>query len=211
MMIREYPLRLRFGTILILAGTVISSSLAIAAETNNHSAGAVSAAGFRHPGILVNAAQLDFIKAKIAAGAEPWKSALEAAKASDYGSLTYAPHPWKTCECGPFSRPDLGCKDEQRDSAAAYTQALLWYFTGNETYARNATNIMNAWSSTLTGGHINANGPVQAAWCAEEFPRAAEIMRYSYPGWSAEDISKFKTMLATQYLPSLVNGSCENG
>jgi hypothetical protein len=34
-----------------------------------------SAAGFYHPGVLVNRAQLDFIKGKAAAGAETWKSA----------------------------------------------------------------------------------------------------------------------------------------
>lgn len=84
-----------------------------------------SAAGFYHPGILVNRAQLDFIKGKVAAAVEPWKSAFEAAKASPMGAVAYIPHPWKTCECGSYSNPDHGCKDEQRDTAAAYTQALL--------------------------------------------------------------------------------------
>lgn len=189
---------------------LVASPAAFAAP-NQESVAVVSAAGFHHPGILVNGAQLEFVRHKISAGLEPWKSAFEAAKASELGSLTYEPHPWKTCECGPFSRPDHGCKDEQHDSQAAYTQALLWFLTRDERYAQNATNILNAWSSTLTGGHINANGPVQAAWCAELFPRAAEIIRYTYPGWKAEDIERFRTMLDTQYKPSLVNGSCENG
>jgi hypothetical protein len=167
--------------------------------------------GFHHPGVLINRAQLDFIKSKVAAGAEPWKSAFEAAKASNLGALDYTPKPVATCECGPRSNPDIGCKDEQRDSEAAYTQALLWYFTGNKTYAANAIKIMNAWSTTLTGGHKLANGPVQAAWCAEVWPRAAEIIRYSDAGWSETDIAKFKNMLTTQYVPSLVDGSCENG
>ena len=118
-----------------------------------------SAAGFYHPGVLVNRPQLDFIKAKVAAGVEPWKSAYEAAKASDLGALTYVPHPWKACECGPYSRPDIGCKDEQRDSEAAYTQALLWFISGNDAYAKNAVAIMNAWSSTLKGGHTTRTGP----------------------------------------------------
>ena len=47
---------------------------------------AKSAAGFYHPGVLVNRAQLEFIKAKVAAGAQPWKSAFEAAKASELAS-----------------------------------------------------------------------------------------------------------------------------
>lgn len=192
--------------LLFLVCSLAMSSISVA-DTN----GIVSAAGFHHPGILVNRAQLEFIKRKVAAGEEPWKSAFEAARTSDLGALSYVPHPWNTCECGPFSKPDLGCKDEQHDSEAAYTQALLWSITGNKAYAENAINIMNAWSATLTGGHKNANGPVQAAWCAEVFPRAAEIIRYTYPAWPSNEIARFENMLATQYLPSIIHGSCENG
>jgi hypothetical protein len=170
-----------------------------------------SSAGFYHPGILVNRAQLELIKSKVAAGAEPWKSALQAAKSSEFGSLSYKPKPRATVECGSYSRPDLGCKDEQRDSAAAYTQALLWAITGEKAHAEKAIEIMNAWSSTLTGGHKLANGPVQAAWCAEQFPRAAEIIRYTYDGWAPADIEKFRNMLTTQYVPSIIKGSGENG
>lgn len=203
------PAFLLVALLLLLTIGFVSPSLAV--STNGTASVVISSAGFRHPGILVNHAQLDFVKAKIAAGLEPWKSAFEAAKSSDLGSLSYTPKPHQTCECGPFSRPDIGCKDEQRDSEAAYTQALLWYFSGNKQYAENAIKIMNAWSSTLTGGHKNANGPVQAAWCAEQFPRAAEIIRYTYPGWSSNDVTTFKNLLTSQYVPSIINGSCENG
>ena len=168
-------------------------------------------AGFVHPGVLVNRAQLDEIRKRVAAGAEPQKSAFEAAKASPLGALSYTPHAWPMCECGPRSNPDRGCKDEQRDSQAAYTQALLWYTTTNKTYAENAIRIMNAWANTLTGGHKFANGPIQAAWCASLWPRAAEIIRYTHAGWSEADIAKFQNMLRTQYLPSVMHGDCENG
>ncbi len=168
-------------------------------------------AGFVHPGALVNRAQLDEIKRRVKAGIEPQKSAFESLKASPTGALDYAPNPRNEVECGSYSKPDLGCKAEQGDSQAAYGQALLWYITGNETYAQNAIKIMNAWSNTLVRGHTNANGPVQAAWCAEVFPRAAEIIRYSYKNWPDEDIAKFQNMLRTQYLPSLIHGCCENG
>ena len=170
-----------------------------------------SPAGFYHPGILVNRAQLDFIKAKVASGAQPWKGAFDAAKSSEWGALNYTPHPVPTVECGPYSKPDHGCKDEQRDSIAAYTHALLWAISGDKAHAEKSIEIMNAWSSTLTGGHKLSNGPVQAAWAGEEFPRAAEIIRYTYDGWSAADIEKFKSMLTTQFVPSLINGSGENG
>jgi hypothetical protein len=168
-------------------------------------------AGFVHPGVLVNRAQLDEIKRRVAAGVEPQKSAFEAMKASKWGALDYAPHPRATVECGSNSNPDYGCKDEQNDSDAAYTQALLWYITGNRTYADNAIRIMDAWSGTLTGGHTNNNGQVQASWTGDVFPRAAEIIRYTYKGWPDEAIVRFQNMLTTQFLPSLIHGTCENG
>ncbi len=166
---------------------------------------------FLHPGVLLNRAQLDLIKQRVAAGTEPQQTAFAALLASPLADLNYTPSPRATVECGPNSRPDLGCKDERRDATAAYSQALAWIVTGNEHYARNAIRIMNAWSGTLTGGHLNNNGPVQAAWAASVWPRAAEIIRYTFEGWAKEDIARFQTMLTTQYVPSLINGYDENG
>ncbi len=168
-------------------------------------------AGFIHPGVLVNRAQLDEIKRRVAAGIEPQASAFAQLKSSRWGSLDYTPRPRQTVECGSHSRPDLGCKDEQSDSEAAYAHALLWYVTGSDAYAAKAIEIMNAWSRTLTGGHTNANGPVQASWTGAVWPRAAEIIRYSYKKWPDADIARFQNMLAVQYLPSLIRGTCENG
>ena len=168
-------------------------------------------AGFVHPGVLVNRAQLDEVRKRVAAGTEPQKTAFEALKAHKLGALDYTPHPRATVECGPRSKPDIGCKAEQADSEAAYAQALLWYLTGNPAYAQNAVKIMNAWSGTLTGGHTNANAEVQASWSGAVWPRAAEIIRYSYQAWTDAEIAKFQNMLTTQYLPSLIHGTCENG
>lgn len=166
---------------------------------------------FIHPGVLVNRRQLEEIKRRVAAGIEPQKSAFEALKSSPYGARDYKAQPWAGVECGPYSNPDLGCKAEQRDSEAAYGQALLWAITGDPVYGRNAVAIMNAWADMLKKGHTNANGPVQAAWCAEVWPRAAEIMRYTSNFWSDADVVKFQNLLRTQYLPSLIHGCTENG
>src|SRR5579859_1489900 len=169
-------------------------------------------ATFRHPGVLLNQAQLDFIKTQVNAGKDPWLSAFNKASADAHASLSYTPHPWQTVECGPSSNPNYGCSDERSDSEAAYTQALLWYITGNQAYAQNSIMIMNAWSSTLTGGHINSNADLQAGWTGSVWPEAAEIIRYTYNGWSATDVADFQNMLATQYVPNLINGApCKNG
>ncbi|WP_148233527.1 family 16 glycoside hydrolase [Pseudopedobacter saltans] len=168
-------------------------------------------AGFIHPGVLVNGAQLAELKRRVAAGIEPQKSAFEALKNSPFGALDYRAQPRDTVSCGPYSNPNLGCKDEQNDCAAAYSQALMWAITGNKVYAENAIQIMNAWSKNLVGGHNYANGPIQAAWTGSVWPRAAEIIRYTFNGWSDSDVAKFQNMLRVQYVPSLVQGDCENG
>jgi Alginate lyase len=165
---------------------------------------------FKHPGVLVDRRALDFIKAKVAAGAEPWKGALEKAKASRFGTLAYAPAPFAVVDCGPYSNPSVGCGEEQRDAIASYTQALLWYLTGDAAHARKSIEVMNAWSAVLKD-HTNSNAPLQSAWVASVFPRAAEIIRYTYDGWAPADIARFADMLKTVYLPKVIKGSGGNG
>src|SRR5215472_9451251 len=97
----------RLGTNVRAACTTISIVVAILL------AGRPAAAqmAFRHPGILVNQAQLEFIAAQVNAGIDPWASAFAKASSSSYGSLAYAPKPWATVECGPSSNPNFGCSD----------------------------------------------------------------------------------------------------
>ena len=87
---------------------------------------------FTHPGILVNRAELDLVKSKLAV--DPYKSAFAQANTSRFGSLSYASGPIAVVECGSFSNPDIGCTAEKNDATAAYTQALLWYLTGQEAH-----------------------------------------------------------------------------
>ena len=165
---------------------------------------------FVHPVVQVDKGQLDFVKAKLAASAEPWTGALAAMKKSSFASLSYQAKPRATVECGSFSNPDYGCTDEKNDVVAAYTHALLWYFTGDEAHAKKSIEIMNAWSAVLVN-HTNNNAPLQAAWAASVFPRAAEIMRYTYSGWAQSDVAAFGAMLSKAYMPLVDHGSASNG
>ena len=167
---------------------------------------------FQHPGVLVSRAQLDFIKAEVKANVEPFKTEFQRAKDSEYGDLHYKPKgPPATgiIECGSSSHPDFGCKDEDADSAAAYVQALLWYITGNAAYAHNAIQILNAYENVTA--YTNSNAPLQSAWSAGKWTRAAEIIRYSNAGWAPADIQKFSTMLTRVVVPIIHDGSSYNG
>jgi hypothetical protein len=166
--------------------------------------------GFRHPGVMINQGQLDFLRGKIMAGEQPWKAAYDKASADNYGSLTYAPMPRAVVECGPYSTPNLGCAEEANDSIAAYTHALLFVLGGDEAHARKSIEIMNAWATTFKS-HTNSNGPLQAGWYGAIWPRAGELIRSAYPGWPQAEQDRFKAMLRSAYLPAVINGSGANG
>jgi hypothetical protein len=207
-------LTLAAGAALVLsacgAGATASASRAPAPLPSVPAARPTRSAPFVHPGILVNAAMLGFVRAKIAARQEPWTSALAAAQASRFGRLDYAPHPRAIVDCGSYSKPDNGCSDEKNDALAAYTHALLWAYTGSAASARKSIEIMNAWAAVLKD-HTNRNAPLQAAWAAELFPRAAEIIRHTDAGWAAADVARFGELLRGVYLPKVENGSASNG
>jgi hypothetical protein len=160
---------------------------------------------FRHPGILVTDEQLEFIKNKVLDHEAPWRLMYDRAVNSRFGSPSYNASPRSVVECKSNNHIDLGCTEEMDDAIAAYTQALLWYLSGDSAYAERSIAIMNAWSSTITA-HTGNNAALQTGWAASVWPRAAEIIRYTYTGWNTDDIERFKSMLTEVYLPEVQNG-----
>ncbi|UUV36095.1 alginate lyase family protein [Amycolatopsis roodepoortensis] len=165
-------------------------------------------AAFTHPGVLVSRPQLDFVRTKVQAGAQPWKQAYDAMMSSSYASLSRSPKPRAVVECGSYSNPNIGCTDERQDAIAAYSLSLAWYITRDAKYATKAIEIMDAWSAVLKD-HTNSNAPLQSAWSASSWPRAAEIIKHTYPSWP--NSGRFGTMLRNVYLPEVINGSHSNG
>ncbi|MFI6673255.1 alginate lyase family protein [Kribbella sp. NPDC050469] len=202
---RKKPLVLAAACVALVAGTLSSPAVASPkAETMVPQAPAV----FTHPGVGVSRAQLDFVRAKVQAGAQPWTDAFNQAKNSSYGSLSRTPKPRAVVECGPYSNPNLGCTDERQDAIAAYTDAVLWYITRDDRYAQKAIQLMDAWSATIQD-HTNSNAPLQTAWSASSWPKAAEIIKHVYGNWP--NSGRFATMLRNVYLPEIINGSNSNG
>ncbi|MCX4979128.1 alginate lyase family protein [Streptomyces sp. NBC_00620] len=166
-------------------------------------------ATFVHPGVGVSRGQLDFTRTQVLAGAQPWKGAYDQMLASKYASLTRTPAPRSVVECGSYSNPNYGCTDEREDAIAAYTTALAWYITRDVRYAQKSIQLMDAWSATITD-HTNSNAPLQTGWAGSSWPKAAEIIKYTYTGTWANS-ARFGTMLRNVYLPEIINGSNSNG
>ena len=213
------------GTTFLIQGHAATATIAIEAETGARSAAATvvsdgtasnaqaikfgSATGnFAHPGILVNRAQLDFTKAKITAGEQPWTNLFNTMKADSLASLNYTPSPAATIDC---TVSYTVCDALDVSAKAAYTDALLWYFTGNVAYAQKSIEILNAWSAVLrtTNG---SQAYLVSAWAADAYPRAAEIIRYTYTpsgNEAALNVPAFNALLTNVFLPLLGAGSAE--
>ncbi|WP_402844817.1 alginate lyase family protein [Microbacterium sp. GXS0129] len=186
----------------------------------------VSAAGFVHPGVFVNLAELKATRDHINAGDQPWTDlfhGLETSKfirrgAPDFSAFAPATDPRvgaPACStsnpagcvsyCGSFNVPNVGCTQQQDDARAVYAQSLMYAYTGNATYAERAIAILNSYAAHFRGS-FGSNGPLMTAWTAEQMIRGAEILRYTYTpsaGGPTFDVAQFSAMLRTTIIPTL--------
>jgi len=153
-----------------------------------------------HPGVLHSQAELDFVKAKVAAGEEPWKSALEALRSDAVSSLGWKPKPATDVVRGPYNNPDIGGTDLMRDAAAAYSHAIQWYVTGEQPHADKAIAVLNAYANTLrsVGGH---DAKLLVGMVGINFVNAAEIVRHTQAGWNDSDQQHFEHLLRDVFYP----------
>lgn len=163
-------------------------------------------AAFKHPGLLHSREELEFTKKKIAAGEEPWKSAFAQMKISPWADRNYKPgKALETIRSGfnGSGAEEGGVAAASRDAKTAYTQALMWAYTGDEQYARNATALLNNWS--VLRENRGGNWYLQAAWLSTMLTNAAEIIRHTWPEWKKDDIARFSEMLNEAFLPIFHN------
>lgn len=187
--------------------TVVTDPTAIDGQAVQFNAPTPDSAGFVHPGVLVDPSQLSFVQNEIADGASPWSPALAGVNPF-YSNLSYVTHPYATVDCGAAS---ASCSDVVSDAIAAYTLALLYSYStapDRAKYADASIAIMNAWSAKLTKTSGN-EARLYTAWSAEVFPRAAEILRYTFvPGPSDQvlNVTAFSNMLNNVFVPTIIVG-----
>jgi hypothetical protein len=149
------------------------------------------AEGFVHPGGLHTQADLDRMKAKVAASESPWIDGWNALIQDWKAKSDY--------KAGPH-RHMISRQRAQNDANAAYLNALRWIISGDTAHADCAVRILNAWSETVAEVPHGDNMPGLSGIPIGTFGIAAELMR-SYPGWSAADQARFKRMLLDYMYP----------
>ena len=155
---------------------------------------------FTHPGVAHSQESIDFVKAKIAAEEQPWAAAWMALKASRNASLDWEPKPFANVERGPYNKPDIGSSEFSDDANAAYTHALCWAISGEESHAKKSAAILNAWSTTLKsiGNH---DARLLIGMSGYHFCIAAELLKHTEAKWPDEQQRQFALMLREVWYP----------
>lgn len=179
-----------------------SSGGARAGESNAGTKGHSLHRAIAHPGILQTRADLEFMKNKINAGEEPWKSSWQIWLESPLASLDFKPQPFAHVIRGAYDAGDQGGRELQQSADAAENHVMQWVVTGNVAHAQKAVEILDAWSGTLADFFEN-DAMLLAGWTGGQFCNSAEILRATYPAWSAQSQEQFKRMLLTVYVPLL--------
>jgi hypothetical protein len=187
------PVRLALVTLLLLCAL----STSVLSQTTHP----VAAAAFVHPGLLHTRTDLDRMRERVAAEQEPWKSGFDKLRSHEQSRSD-----WKLR--GPFEvvvREPMNVRGNAQmvlDGNAAYQNALMWCIGGDHAHARKATEILNAWASTLRkmeGRDVQLGAGLNGF----KFVNAAELMRYTYPAWQPEDIARFERIMKEVIYPPI--------
>ncbi|MEZ0255262.1 MAG: alginate lyase family protein, partial [Chthoniobacter sp.] len=148
---------------------------------------------FTSPGVLFTLDDLKILKENI--NREPWKSGFEALARTkpDYKMR------------GPFKEisraPHRNLHHWRNDMVAIWNLSRMWYFTGDEAYAQKAHDILLAWATTHTtfGGRESMLDLGDYAVC---YVGGADILRGTWPGWTATDTAVVKKYFNDVLIPA---------
>ena len=157
--------------------------------------------GFTHPGVGLTKPVLENMRSQVLNGNEPWYSYYKAMMASAAAAKTVtSSNQSSTNPEAPASTAFNSQGFNQRfiqDGLKAYTQALMYYITGEELYRANAMHIIRIWSQMDPAQYVYfADAHIHTGIPLNRMVTAAEILRYSsYQDaslqWTDQDTANF--------------------
>lgn len=174
--------------------------------------GGVVTNGISHPAMMTTLADLERLKTHVAKGEQPWSQELERLKARVERSGRAIRNPGQDNDvgggalvyCGSSNKNEAGtvkvaaCDWPVDDGIDAYTFALLGYLTGEAAYSEEALAYLESWTNPKNFAGFDpagSNAPLQHGWTIPWYANAAELLRYTYPGWRAEHTTAMDAFL----------------
>lgn len=164
---------------------------------------------FIHPGVLSGQAELDALKAAVAAqDGSPRIAGYNKLSGESLGNLNYHPTPYADVYViGSGSCPEE--KAFRQDAHALYVHAIKWVVTGNVAHRDKAIEIADAWAGTFQRIIPETEKPnqstLEASWALPIWVAGAEILKYYNNG--ASDWSNPKFDWFVREILTFVNGN----
>ena len=193
------------------ASAQVDAATSDASENADGAPDATLTKSFVHPGCLSTQQDLERMKSKVDAKAEPWKGSWALLEANSHAQPTYQPNPQVSiCAGGP-------CMPENymplaHDAAAAYQLALRYRISGDRTYGARAAFILDSWASKLTAFEGDSNAGLRAALYGYQLACAGELLR----GLGDWDSAPLRHLLTDVFYPihadflARHNGACDS-
>jgi hypothetical protein len=178
----------------------------------------IDASGFKHPGVGLTKEQLETMRAQVLAKKEPWYTHFNMMLKSGKASRTVG---ISNVNGADPTQPRILGIDSQganglfiSDSLTAYTQAILYFVTGDDVYRDKAMRIIRLYEKMdpskyvyFVDSHIHTGIPLQ------RMTAAAEILRYTSTqtpalAWTDDDTAKFSANLVTPVIQTFDNCNC---
>ena len=194
------------ATILPLPAVVSAAEQSIFTDYQPTINETIDASGFKHPGIGLTKDILENMRTQVRLQKEPWNTyfnqmSQSSTAAKNVGSSNQGAGP-TTPGIDAFNSQSFNQRFIQ-DGLKAYTQAIMYYVTGDEAYRANAMRIIRIWShmdptkyAYFNDAHIHTGIPLN------RMVTAAEILRYTSTQtpeleWTVQDTTDFTTNLIT--------------
>lgn len=156
---------------------------------------------FVHPGVMHTQSDLDRMRDKVVAGAQPWADGYAAFVADSHSSSAYATQgPFPFIKRGGASEGSQNLSQWENDCGGAYQNAVMWYLTGDPDNAAKAIQILDAWAGTCTN-IIGSDARLTAGLQGHKFIAAAEMLRYTGAPWSQTQINTCSNFIRAVLLP----------
>lgn len=137
---------------------------------------------------------------KVKQGAQPWSEGWQKLIDNRHASLSWTPRAQSMVYRGRDGAHAENYPVLYNDAAAAYALALRWRISGDKDYADKAVEVLNAWSSTLTGIGGSSDRFLASGIYGYQLANAGEMLR-DYRGWKPADFSRFQHMMLTVFYP----------
>jgi hypothetical protein len=118
------------------------------------------------------------------------------------GRVLHTPSGAHAIYCGSYNKDPQGNTIPECDYAVdngidAYSLALLGYLTDDAASSSEAIRFTLAWADNFKGfDPAGSNALLQAGWTAPWYANAAEILRYTFAGWTADHTRRTTALLA---------------